>query len=53
MEKLPTLLLASSALFFVAAVVLYGNGRALLALVFLVVAIGDAAVAAVLRARQG
>lgn len=52
MHLLPTLLLASSALFFVVAVVLYLNGHELLGLVFLVVAIGDAVVATIVRARQ-
>lgn len=52
MHLLPTVLWASSALFSVAAVALYLNGQALLGLVFLVVAIGDAVVATIVRARR-
>jgi uncharacterized protein (UPF0333 family) len=51
MEKLPTLMLFSAVVLFVGAVAAYVADQTILALVLLVTAIGDAAVALWLRER--
>jgi uncharacterized membrane protein len=51
MDKLPPLLLVSAVVLFVGAVVAYAYDQAIVALVLLATAIGDAAVALWLRSR--